>query len=59
MGTAFGYATKLLAEGVERVFVAGSEIVRGGELTDERPGSVLRSGTDTRTVTVPGTSVAG
>lgn len=32
------------AEGVERVFVAGSEIVRDGLLTDARPGTVLRRG---------------
>jgi len=39
--------------GVEHVFVAGREIVRGGtEVTGELPGQVLRSGRDTRTVRV-------
>jgi len=40
------------ARGVEHVFVGGREIVRGGELTGARPGTVLRSGRDTRTVTL-------
>ncbi len=35
------------ATGVEHVFVAGREIVTGGEVTGERPGRVLRSGRDT------------
>jgi N-acyl-D-aspartate/D-glutamate deacylase len=39
------------AEGVEHVFVAGRSIVEGADLTDERPGRVLRSGHDTATVT--------
>ncbi len=42
------------AEGIERVFVNGREIVREGRFTNERPGAVLRSGKDTDTVTVPG-----
>jgi N-acyl-D-aspartate/D-glutamate deacylase len=42
------------AEGIEHVFVNGAEIVRGKEVTDERPGTLLRSGRDTETVTVPG-----
>jgi N-acyl-D-aspartate/D-glutamate deacylase len=36
------------AEGIDSVLVAGEEIVRGGVLTDARPGRVLRRGTDTR-----------
>ena len=39
------------AEGIERVFVNGSECVSGGELLDARPGTLLRSGRDTDTVT--------
>jgi N-acyl-D-aspartate/D-glutamate deacylase len=38
------------SEGIAHVWVEGVEIVRGGELTDARPGTVLRSGRDTRTV---------
>lgn len=33
--------------GIEAVFTAGEAIVAGGELTDARPGTVLRSGRDT------------
>jgi N-acyl-D-aspartate/D-glutamate deacylase len=42
------------AEGILHVLVAGSEVVRGREFTQARPGSVLRSGRDTDTVEVPG-----
>ncbi len=39
------------AEGVGHVVVNGAEIVRGTELTGARPGTLLRSGRDTETVT--------
>ena len=42
------------AEGVEHVFVNGTEIVTGKELTGDTPGTLLRSGRDTETVEVPG-----
>ena len=38
------------AEGVDHVFVNGVQIVRHGEHTGKLPGTVLRSGRDTRTV---------
>ncbi len=42
------------AKGVEHVFVEGVEIVRNGEDTGARPGTILRSGKHTETVEVPG-----
>jgi len=42
------------AEGIDHVFVNGSEIMRAGEETGARPGTVLRSGRDTETVELPG-----
>jgi N-acyl-D-aspartate/D-glutamate deacylase len=38
------------AEGVDHVFVNGVQIVRNGDHTGSLPGTVLRSGRDTRTV---------
>ena len=38
------------AEGIDHVFVAGTEIVHQGEHTGALPGTVLRSGRDTETV---------
>jgi len=40
------------AKGVEHVFVNGVQIVRNGEHTGALPGTVLRSGRDTRTVAI-------
>ena len=42
------------ARGIERVMVAGRDIVRDGKPTGDLPGRVIRSGRDTDTVTVPG-----
>ena len=49
-------ASRLYAEavGIEHVVVGGETIVERGVLTGAEPGTVLRSGVDTDTVTVPG-----
>jgi len=51
-----GGGERLYAEavGIQTVYVGGRPIVAGGELTGNTPGTVLRSGRDTETVTVPG-----
>ncbi|MEE3328703.1 MAG: amidohydrolase family protein [Myxococcota bacterium] len=41
------------AEGIDHVFVSGTEIVHQGEHTGALPGHVLRSGHDTETVGLP------
>ena len=46
------------AKGIEQVFVNGVQIVRDGEHTGELPGTVFRSGKDTRTVPLPAKRVA-
>jgi N-acyl-D-aspartate/D-glutamate deacylase len=40
------------ATGIDRVLVGGTEVIVDGEVTDARPGIALRSGRDTRTVTL-------
>ena len=49
-------AARLYAEpeGIEHVFVNGTEIVSGKNFTGAQPGTVLRSGRDTETVEIPG-----
>ncbi len=49
-----GGASRLYAgsTGVEHVFVRGTRVVADGQLTGATPGSLLRSGRDTETVTV-------
>jgi N-acyl-D-aspartate/D-glutamate deacylase len=42
------------AAGIEHVFVNGQEIVRHNAFTGALPGKILRSGTDTATVAMPG-----
>jgi N-acyl-D-aspartate/D-glutamate deacylase len=40
------------SRGIDHVFVAGREVVTDGAATDERPGTVLRSGRHTDTVSL-------
>jgi N-acyl-D-aspartate/D-glutamate deacylase len=48
-GRVYGGAT-----GINHVLVAGQEVVAGEDITDARPGQILRSGRDTATVTASG-----
>jgi hypothetical protein len=41
---------------MDHVLVNGTEVVTHDALTGAVPGAVLRSGTDTRTVAVPGSA---
>jgi N-acyl-D-aspartate/D-glutamate deacylase len=56
-----GGASRLYAEaqGIEHVLVNGGEIARHGELTGATPGTVIRSGVDTDSVTVSGRRTGG
>lgn len=51
-----GGAGRLYADalGIEHVYVNGREIIRHNEFTGALPGKILRSGTDTATVVMPG-----
>ncbi len=55
-----GGGMRLVAQsvGVSHVIVSGTEIVAGTEFTGATPGTVLRSGRDTDTVTVPGATAS-
>jgi N-acyl-D-aspartate/D-glutamate deacylase len=44
------------AIGIDHVFVNGQEVIRHGKNTGARAGRIIRSGRDTRTVTIPAAS---